>query len=149
MRAMSAANLSSVLDRIESLAPRLSNRLQRANTLVETLSTFQVPSQRLKLEDSPPRSLMNRHDSDGLLDGLLDPSVSNEEGAFGSASTKRVVDNDISPAHRTPASLRDIDFHQHSKGPAECVIDTDPPLPSLQLPPSAREGFSRLFSGNK
>ena len=53
MRAMSAANLSHVLDRIESLAPKIANRLQRANDLVETLSAFQATLKRLKLEDSP------------------------------------------------------------------------------------------------
>jgi len=43
MRAMSAANFSNVLGSIESLVPRLINRLRRANALVEILSMFQAP----------------------------------------------------------------------------------------------------------
>jgi hypothetical protein len=132
MRAMSAANLSNLLCRIGSLAPKLSNRLRRANALVETLSTFQAPLKRLKLEDNPPRSLMGKHDSDRLLDGLLDPSLSNEDDAPESASTEREVNN----------------THQRSVGLAECVIDTVQPLPFLQPSPSSvQERFPGPFEG--
>jgi hypothetical protein len=73
MRSLSTANLAHVLDHIETLTLKRLGRLRKAEALVETLFTFQVPSRRLKLEDTPPGLLANGRDSDKLLDNLLDP----------------------------------------------------------------------------
>jgi hypothetical protein len=146
MRAMSATNLSNVLERIGSMAPKLSNRLRRANALVETLSTFQAPLKRLRLEDNPPRSLMNRHDSDRLLDGLLDPSVSNEDDEPESASTGREANNDLSAAQSN--SPNGLIVHQHHVGYAACVRDTVRPLPFPQSSSSSiQEQFPEPLEG--
>ena len=73
-----------------------------------------------------PSSLVNRHDSDRLLDDLLDPSVS-DEGTLGCASTELIVD--IPMAHLSPHSL----LGPHSIESAECAVKTVSLLLSLLL----------------
>jgi hypothetical protein len=45
IKAISVANLSNVLNRIEFLISKFLNRLRRANALIETLFIYQISSQ--------------------------------------------------------------------------------------------------------
>lgn len=74
MRAVSDSDLRVFLDHIESLVPKLRNRLRRATALADALRLCQAPSDRLVLEDTPCH-LFAKKNQDQLLEDLLNPST--------------------------------------------------------------------------
>jgi len=112
IKIISAVNLFNLFYRIGSLAPKLLNRLRKTNTLIKILFTFQALLKRLKLEDNLSCSFIDKYNSDKLLNGLLNLSLSNKDDILKNALTEREINN----------------IHQRSVDHTECVIDIIQPL---------------------
>ncbi len=125
MRIMSAINLFNFLDCVKIMMSRLRNWLWRANFLMKILFTFQALLKRLKLKNNLPHLLINAHDSDRLLNNLLDSSMLDED-------TELMIN--ISMMHLSSHSL--LELH-HSIESTECTINTVSFLSSLSFSSSS------------
>ena len=94
---------------------------------MKILFMFQALLKRLKLKNNSPCLLINRHDSDRLLNNLLDSSVSDKD-TLRCASTELIVD--IFMRHLSSHSPLEPYYLIES---AECAVKTVSLLSSLSL----------------